>query len=104
MARVVAVRDPDHAPVGWLVCRLDGDGDFNSRDESTTLLVDHDFDLPGLARHWGYVPCECGTDGTTDCPHKKAGAMIAGAWDYLEEHGTDPIDDPGYFAAGDDAG
>ena len=87
MSKIIAVRDPDHAPCGWLV-----------RENGRDRLVDSDWDFPGLARNWGFVPCECGaTDGTVDCPHKKAGEMISAAWDFLEEHGTTPIEDPGYF-------
>ena len=57
-----------------------------------------DYDYPGIASAWGYVPCECGyTDGTVDCEHKSASDMIADAWSYLEEHEGEYARDPGYF-------
>jgi hypothetical protein len=103
--KIVAVRDPSYAPCGWLVCQVADDGTWNTRDDATTRLVDSDWDFPGLAANWGYVPCtpDCGTDGTVPCedhPARTVGDMISGAWDWLEEHGSEPIDDPGYFSEG----
>ena len=97
MPRIVAVRDSGYAPCGWLVCKVDADGDYQPRGNAT-VLVQQDWDLPRLAVIWGYVPCVCGaTDGTVDCPHKTVSVMIAEAWEYLEEHGETPIEDDTYF-------
>src|SRR4051812_2002937 len=63
------------------------------------MVFQTDWDFPGLAANFGYVPCDCGaTDGTVDCPHKTAHAMISAAADYLDEHEGATCDDPGYFA------
>lgn len=62
------------------------------------MLVQTDWDWPGLASSFGWIACKCGrTDGTVDCAHRKAGAMIADARDYLEAHDGESIEDPGYF-------
>jgi hypothetical protein len=56
-------------------------------------FIQIDWDYPGLASMFGYVPCDCGaTDGTVDCPHKTASEMIAEAFEYLSEHDGEVID------------
>ena len=73
--------DSSYAPCGFLIVK-DG-GDPYSND---TVLVQTDWDHPGVASRMGYVPCECGaTDGTVDCEHKTASQMIADAYDYIRE-------------------
>lgn len=68
-------------------------------EDGRSQTVQTDWDYPGLASSFGFVPCpECGaTDGTVDCPHRKASDMIAAAADYLDAHDGETIDDPGYF-------
>lgn len=67
-------------------------------DSGKSLLFQADWDFPGLATSFGFVPCKCGrTDGSVDCPHKTASQMIAEAQDFLDEHIGDQIPDPGYF-------
>ncbi len=62
------------------------------------LLVQTDWDFPGLASTFGWSACRCGeTDGTIDCPHRSADEMIAEACDFLRAHAGDTADDPGYF-------
>ena len=62
------------------------------------ILVQTDWDFPGLASTFGWSPCSCGaTDGTIDCDHKTADEMIADARDFLTAHVGDTTDDPGYF-------
>ncbi|MFO0964633.1 MAG: hypothetical protein U0793_03470 [Gemmataceae bacterium] len=62
------------------------------------IAVQSDWDYPGVASSFGYVPCDCGrTDGTVDCDHRSAGDMIADAGEFLREHDGETIDDPGYF-------
>ena len=67
-------------------------------DDGRDLLVQTDWDFPGLASTFGWPPCWCGfTDGTVDCAHRAAGEMIAEARSYLDEHLGFKVDDPGYF-------
>lgn len=62
------------------------------------VMVQTDWDYPGLASNFGFIPCKCGaTDGTVDCKHKTASEMIAAAWDFLDEHDGEVFEDPGYF-------
>lgn len=68
-------------------------------DTGETLLVTSDYDYPGLASTFGWIPCDCGdTDGTVDCEHKTASQMIQEAREYLDEHIGDEVEDPGYFS------
>ncbi len=67
-------------------------------DDGQEVLIQTDWDYPGTARAFGWTPCSCGaTDGTVDCSHRTASAMIGSAQEYLDEHFGDEIDDPGYF-------
>ena len=61
--------------------------------------VQTDNDYPGIAAHFGFVPCEhCqNTDGTIDCAHHSAMDMISAAHDYLNDHIGESFEDPGYF-------
>ena len=98
MAQVVVERDSDYAPCCYLICKVDNRGEWDTRDESRTILVQTDWDYPSLASCVGYVCCDCGdTDGTIDCAHKTAGRMITEAAKWLNNHLGEPFDDPGYF-------
>ncbi|MGE0533460.1 MAG: hypothetical protein AB7O68_00695 [Pirellulales bacterium] len=67
-------------------------------DNGANLLVQVDWDMPGLASAFGWVACFCGeTDGTVDCPHRKAREMISSAREYLDQHVGESAEDPGYF-------
>jgi hypothetical protein len=67
-------------------------------------LFQSDWDWPGLASNFGFVPCPCGrTDGTVNCEHRTAGEMIAAASEFLDEHEGESIEDPGYFEGESDA-
>ncbi len=62
------------------------------------ILFQSDWDFPSLASTFGWCPCPCGTtDGTVDCAHRTRSDMIAEAWDFLDAHVGDIVDDPGYF-------
>ena len=78
------------------------EGDFGTfclvADNGKSVLVQTDFDFPGVASTFGWSACSCGlTDGTVDCDHRTAGEMIADAHDFLRAHAGDKTDDPGYF-------
>jgi hypothetical protein len=76
--------DRKYAPVGFLIVEKGGDP---YADE--TLLIDSDWDFPGVACGMGWQPCLCGrTDGTVDCKgcNRTASDMIAEAYDFIEAH------------------
>ena len=76
--------DSGYVPCGFLIVR-DG-ADPESDDPRDTVLVQTDWDYPGVASRMGLVPCDCGaTDRTVDCPHKTATAMITAAYDYIRD-------------------
>lgn len=104
-----------HGPAGsYLICRCTGpQTDWDERDEANTVLVQTDWDFPGLAHAFGWTlskanggDCQCrGTDGTIICPEcgTGVGSYIASAIEYLDEciemMRTAP--DPGYFEQGE---
>jgi hypothetical protein len=66
--------------------------------DGRTILVQTDWDYPGLAATFGWVACDFGdTDGTVDCLHRTASRMMREAYAYLSDHVGDSVDDPGYF-------
>jgi hypothetical protein len=78
------------------------DGDFGTfileADDGRDVLIQTDWDYPGVASIFGWSPCSCGrTDGTVDCPHRTASEMIAEAGEFLGAHIGDTAEDPGYF-------
>lgn len=69
-----------------------------TNSDGREVIVQTDWDYPGTASTFGYVPCECGeTDGTVDCEHKTATEMITAAADWLDDHDGEDAPDPGYF-------
>jgi hypothetical protein len=77
-------------------------GDFGTylvvAEDGRDILIQNDFDYPGIASTFGWSPCECGaTDGTVDCGHKTASQMIAEAQAFLDENIGQSVADPGYF-------
>lgn len=82
-------------------------GDFGTylvvAEDGQDILIQTDFDYPGIASTFGWSPCECGaTDGTVDCGHKSASQMIAKAQAFLDDNIGESVEDPGYFQRGDD--
>ena len=78
------------------------EGDFHSflivARSGRSILVQNDWDFPGLATTFGWTPCPCGTtDGTIDCEHRSVKEMIPEAHEFLRAHTSDTVDDPGYF-------
>lgn len=54
-----------------------------------TILIQTDWDYPGIASAMGWKACDCGrTDGTVDCKscNRKASDMISEALDFIESH------------------
>ena len=103
MIKIAVERGSSWAPCSYIVCKVSGEPgsyDWNERDESSTVLFQTDWDRPGLASAFGFVPCDCGdTDGTVNCAHKTAGEMIEAASDYLDMCADEGrvVEDPGYF-------
>lgn len=84
-------------------------GDYGTfeivHDDGRNILIQTDWDFPGLARSFGWVPKKSkgctheGTDGTVKCPGcgKTASAFIEEARQYLDDHEGKRVADPGYF-------
>jgi hypothetical protein len=80
--------DSKYAPCGFLIVQ-DG-ADSYSDNPADTVLIQTDWDFPGVASRTGFVACEHGdTDGTIDCPHHKAGDMISAAYGWLSDRAGD---------------
>ncbi len=60
----------------------------DTRDGGEEALYISDWDRPSLASMFGWEPCPfCReTDGTIDCKHRTASAMILSATNYLDNH------------------
>jgi hypothetical protein len=92
--RVTVDRDSSYAPCSYLLCAVDADGNWDTRDDSRTVLIDSDWDYPSIAQYFGFQLC-CGfTDGTVDCPEHGTSAtdMISDAADWLDDHRGEIID------------
>jgi len=75
---------------------IPGAWEYDEYDDTMTFAVQIDSDLSGVATCFGWTPCE--TDGTVDCSHKTASAMIADARQYIEDECLETVvDDPGFF-------
>jgi hypothetical protein len=77
-------------------------GDFGTylliAEDGRDILIQTDWDYPGIASSFGWQACKCGmTDGTVNCKHKTASEMIEDAGNFLNDHIGDTIPDPGYF-------
>lgn len=63
---------------------------FNVRDTETGLILyfQSDWEYPMLAENFGaHILCDCGeTDGTVDCDHTTASAMIEAAGNWLSDN------------------
>lgn len=66
--------------------------------DGRSILIQSDYDFPGIASTFGWQSCSCGTtDGTIDCPHQTVAEMIAEAREFLDSKIGASADDPGYF-------
>lgn len=95
MAIITVDTDPGYAPCAYFICRVTGTPgkyDWDTRDEANTVLVQSDWDFPGVAASFGWRP----RDGATDSE------MIHSAIEYLDTiAGSKFVDDPGYFTEDD---
>ena len=67
-------------------------------DDDREILIQTDWDYPGVASNLGWSPCHDGTDGTIDCPcGNTAMDLIASAQEFLNDHIGESFEDPGYF-------
>jgi hypothetical protein len=121
MTVLIAVdRAPDYVPCYHVICRVknpeavEGQYEWDPRDEDNTRWVRTDLDYPGLASAFGWFPkpgpnrhcVHAGTDGTVDCPScgKPASEFIVEAVEYLDGCVAtgEVAEDPGYFEEEDD--
>lgn len=91
--------DGRYAPCGFLIVR-DGDDPYGGE----TVLVQSDWDFPGVASHMGFVPCaDCDqTDGTVNCAHRTASDMISAAYKYAREHAGESFSTLDEYLEGED--
>lgn len=89
MSKITIVRDPYYAPCCYLICRIGTDGQWNTKDDNNTVLVQSDYDWPSIA----------GTFGWTGDPDDLE--QISAAGKYLDNNLGKVVDDPGYFDAED---
>lgn len=68
-------------------------------EERDTMLVQSDWEYPGVAATFGWSPCHPDTDGTINCREcgKTAGELIASAGRFLARHVGRVREDPGYL-------
>lgn len=76
--------DSSYAPCGFVIVPTGG----SLYDDAGTVLIQSDWDFPGVASAMGWKPCDkCeATDGTVDCEHKTKSQMISEAYDFIKEH------------------
>ena len=109
MSKIQVTRDRSWAPCCFILCKVKDDGSINPRSEDAkdSMLVQLDYDFPGLAQAFGWqVPCTCGaSDGSVDCEAcgVTADDMISSARAYLYQCVEDgrQVEDPGYFDSGE---
>ena len=119
MSKVVIDVDSAYAPCSYLICAVDTQGEWNTHDDCRTVLVQTDWDYPGLAsnlgwstrnvqsdpkpRHWQtgeeFVCEHDSTDGTVKCEScgVTVSEFIESAREFLDEHLGEEFEDPGYF-------
>lgn len=107
LTRIRLMRDGLFAPCCFVIVK-EVRGKFDIFDEANTVLVQLDYDFPGVAQTFGatllsFVPGLCdhdGTDGTIRCPEcgTSAGDFIEGARAWLIENEGAEANDPGYFS------
>ena len=87
---VTVDRDPKYAPCCYLICKVhgvQGNHNWDTRNEAETVLVQTDWDWPGIASNLGFVQDETGD-----------GSDIEAARAFLDDHLGEVFEDPGYFA------
>ena len=95
MSIITVDRDPDYAPCCFLICKVTGQAgsfDWNTRDENSTVLVQTDYDWPGLARNFGWT----GVDTDIELAGEYLDRIAANMHSNIRF-----IDDPGYFTEED---
>jgi hypothetical protein len=96
--------------IGFLLIKENSIGVFDPDNEDNTILIQVDWDYPGIAQSFGWSltavqkdgeQCDhSGTDGTITCPEcgLTPTDFISAASEWLYENEGIIADDPGYFA------
>jgi hypothetical protein len=98
------------------VIQLDGDAFgymIHDLDRGRTILIQTDWDYPGVASSFGWdirsahapgCADPSGTDGTIDCPScgTTASSFITAAESWMDDHLGAIVEDPGYFDEDDE--
>lgn len=101
--KFIVPSDEQNVPGGFVVRPVSQWNKRSHRKEKPTredMVIQTDWDYPGLASSMGWRACECGgTDGTVDCEKcgRVADRMMAEAYDWIRAHMNEKFDDPGYF-------
>lgn len=93
--------DTDVSDAPGAVCKI-------VADDGRDILVQQDWDAPGIASTFGWSPSRIasrsgckhtGTDGTIACPEcgQAAQCFIVDAILWIDDHDGESVDDPGYF-------
>ncbi len=97
--------DTDTSDCPGAVCKI-------LAENGKSILVQQDWDAPGIASTFGWNMREVqkdggdcdhrGTDGTIDCPDcgLKPGTFIEAAMDWIQSNDGATAEDPGYFEEG----
>lgn len=78
--------DSGYAPCGFLIVREGADA--YSDAPADTVLIQTDWDWPGVASSMGWSPCHDCTDGTIKCDvcGRETGDHMRLAYDFIREH------------------
>jgi hypothetical protein len=74
----------------------------NPQSESDSVLIQTDWDHPGVASCMGWSPCHRETDGTIDCPEcgLTAVSFIREAGEHIREHAGESFPDLNEYFGG----
>lgn len=82
MVKIMLQRDASYAPGCFIIARQRRDGRYDGRDKANTVLIQSDWDFPGVARTFG---------GSFEDD------QTAEAAEWLAENVGAEAEDPGYF-------
>jgi len=76
MRQIVVETDEQFAPCCFIICLVDKQGNWDTRDEANTVLVQSDRDYPGLARTLGGTIADYEIEKTIDYILENLGKLM----------------------------